>query len=192
MDQEPSADFDEFARRVGRIFVSSAYLDNAVTIVLEAVIRNYLDASDPFEKPRNFSKKTEFIRRFFRDHPDWQFLTETVNNVMNRVDHLADARNAIAHGLIVDVTGVLQGDDIEIRLSKRKKGKERLFTYTFSHENLLQLGRELFVHAVFVTRLGEIVSGNFSEHNAQNILSKIISEVGGPLPVADPRGDHSN
>ena len=174
---EQDAAFDEFSRRVGRIFVSWAVLEAAVNSLLHAIAEHYSDTSTGFDKPRNLSKKTEFIRQFFKQHPSWEFISETVNSVMDRVDFLADGRNALAHGLIRDMDAAIAGPQVEIILTKRMKGQERLLRYTFTHDQLLSLGQQAFIQAIFVGHLAEIVSNDLGEHDMHNLLSEIVSQI---------------
>lgn len=177
MEQNDPA-FEELARRIGRFFLSWASLESALNVVLAAIIENYVDPSAPFDKPRNLSKKTEFIRRFFRDHPSWKFLGDVVASLMNSIDYMADARHALAHGQMMDLDSIVAGSDIVILLNKRSKGKEQLLHFTFTHDQLLQLGRRAFVEAVFTARLAEIVADDLGEHDLENLMQDIVREVG--------------
>lgn len=142
------------------------------------IIEIYCDPTVEIEKPRNFSKKTEFIRRFFESHPEWKFLDETIRDLMLTIDRLADARNAFAHGTITNLPEILEGEDsIIIHLERKVRGKTKHYEYTFPIDGIYEIGRHSYAQAVFVGRLGEILREEFTgDERLENLMSEIASQ----------------
>ncbi|XSG81219.1 MAG: hypothetical protein ACPW61_09010 [Methyloligella sp. ZOD6] len=173
---DDDAKFDELSASIGRIFLAFAHLESGLNATIWAIQERYPDPDRDVDPPRALSKKTEFIRRFFKAHTGWNFMSDAVHGTMKDVDTLAEYRNALAHGQIVDVPAALDGKDFDILLHKQKKGKQVFYKCHVEQDSLADVGYHTLALATFIARLCEIIRGELEDDRLENLMRSFVSE----------------
>ena len=177
----PIPGFDEFCRLLGRFFIAWSTVEESINAIVRTISEKHPD--EKADRPRNFSKKTEFIRRHFSRHHDWGSFGEDTCAYLDLIDGVADIRNAMVHGVIVNMENPL--DFVEIELARMKKGKDFTTKHKLTLPLLFELGNRMMLEGRQLSKLAVILRFNPSDYEDDEFAAEIASEAARPLPVTD-------
>lgn len=155
MSDSPPPDLDDLFRAIGELTVSWAYLEATIDVCVQEVYYNQGGSYIEAEMPRTaLSRKLEFLEKCFNVAPLCDRFPG-MKDVLDRVSGGATIRNAIIHGVLLDLDGYLKTGTATAVSHVRRKGRSMRQTLKTDHNRIRQLAEfavKLSAFYGFITR----------------------------------------
>lgn len=162
MSDTPKHDLDDLFRAIGQVAVTWAYLETAVTTLVDAIWLRWggKDLGEPLPKTA-MSRKTEFLKLWFNSDPKWQTTFPDFDDIPRRVDQASRARHQIIHGIAADIHEFPDtGTTSMVRIVSRTERRVTTATIKLSVDDIIEFRNAVLRLAVAVGAAAEIFGGH--------------------------------
>jgi hypothetical protein len=180
MSEPPKHDINDLFRAIGEVTVVWAYLESALSVVIDAIWHRWggKDIGRPLPKTQ-LGRKLDFLHAWHERDPKWQELFPAFDETLKILDSASDTRHQLIHGVAANIhefpdTGIAT----MVRTVSRTERRVTQARASYTVEDITQFRNWVLRLAIFVGATAEIFSGDTGDEDGLNkSLSKLIMEL---------------